>query len=222
MSAVSLRSRAVSCVVLALVGMLTVGCSDTDSSDSASAKPEPTSAQHLDVYSTKTFTWPFDVNPPTWSVGPLDEEATFATWISADDQHAVRFLAPVNVYETGSGSTAAVALPNDYTSYVLSQSEQQVEFTDVTEITVDSRPATVMNAQAGRGLDGSIGCPEEDMAAGDCYGFQPEHPVRIAVVKMSDSTPLVIWSRQNSTDSAEDRAADGKAFDAMLASLHFR
>ena len=106
---------------------------------------------------------------PDWLKPLPDEDSTnFVTFLSSDGSRAVRILAPVEVYPPG--SNVAVAPPNDFLGYVLGQADSGVQFTDRTDTTIDSHPATVVTATTDVPLDGSVGCPESGIPADTCYG----------------------------------------------------
>ena len=58
------------------------------------------------------------------------------------------------------------------------------------------------------------------MAAGDCFGLQPENTLRMAVIDVGDRTLLAWLRHDNGTDT--DAAAEFAAFEEMLASVSFR
>ncbi len=105
------------------------------------------------------------------------------------------------------GDTAASPPPDDYLTYLLGQSEDGATFSDQSETTVDGLPATLVTATVEDSLDGSVGCPAEDVAADECYGLQPEVTVRMAVIDAGDST-LLAWLRHSGTE--EDGDATGE------------
>ena len=94
------------------------------------------------------------------------------TWESPDGTRAVRFMLPATVYKPG--KSAASPLPADYLAYLLGQDTAGVHYTDQTSVMVDGEPGTIFTATSDRNLDGSIGCSEEQMTPGDCFGFQPD------------------------------------------------
>jgi hypothetical protein len=166
-------------------------------------------------YATKQFVVPLDVEvlgwlPPTPSV----DEPNFVTWEASDAERAVRVLVPVSVYQPG--STVAVPPPNDYLTYLLGQVDHGAHFADITKTTIGGKPATVVTATTDTSLDGSIGCSENDEAAPDCFGLQPDLSLRIAVVDTGEHT-LLIWLRE----PAGDPSADISSFTTMLASVRF-
>ena len=175
---------------------------DANQLDTASAAAVPSStataaagpSDQAGAYTTQRFSIPLAVNRPTWQSSPPDpEEPNFATWVSEDDTHAIRLLAPVNHYTPG--TYMAVPLQANYVEFLTSLEPNGVELSDLTKTTIGGRAATVMNAKTNRsGLDGILGCPTDGMIADDCYGLQPDHPLRLAVIDAPGGRPLLIWS----------------------------
>jgi hypothetical protein len=168
-------------------------------------------------YRSTTFVIAFEVTVPEWAdPEPSTVLPNFVTWEGTTIDRGIRFLAPLSVYQPG--ETAAGPVPDDYLAYLLAQSDDGVDFADVTETTVDGRPASVFTATTDTSLDGSIGCQEEDLAAEDCFGFQPELVLHAAVID-TGTQPLIIWVRD--IRGAGDGSPEYDTFDAMLASLRF-
>ena len=168
-------------------------------------------------YRSTSFVIPFEVDVPGWaSPEPATDMPNFLTFESETVDRGIRFLAPVSVFLPGESSPSAV--PDDYVAYLLGQEANGVVFTDVEERTVDGQAVTVLTATVDEPLDGSIGCQEDGIEAGDCFGFQPWGILRMAVIDLGD-TPLVIWFRD--TRGAGDRDLEYATFDAMVASLDF-
>lgn len=180
----------------------------------------PTAKVALTTYSSKAFVVPFDVSPPTWQpTAPSVDESNFVTWVSPDDTRAVRFMVPVNVYPPG--GTGTTPPPRDYLTYLLAQKDHGAQFADVTEAHVGDRPATIVTATAVDSHDGWIGCPRAGMAAGDCFGLQPEFVLRIAVIDFADKT-LLIWLRLPRSMGVNNMTTEIKSFEKMLTSVRFR
>ena len=178
------------------------------------AATTPGAAAGLSTYTSQAFTLPFDVTVPSWLAGEADvDEPGFVTWDAPDIDRAVRFLLPTELYEPG--ATTATAPPDDYLAYLMAQAADGAEFTDLTDTTVDGRPATLLTASAATSLDGSLGCPETGMAPADCFGLQPDLKLRIAVIDAGDET-LLVWVRDLRGASAEY-----ESFESMLASIRF-
>jgi len=196
--------------------------SGATASVSVSSSPSARTPTPGAPYSTTSFSIPFTVNAPTWQpAGPAHEEANFLTWVSADDTHAVRFLAPVNSYPVD--GTEAGPVPDDYVAFLESLNTKRLQLGDVHKTTVGGQPATLMSVTVeSGGLDGVLGCPAQGVAAEDCYGPQQEKPMRLAIIDAPGGRPLLVWSRQNVGDTNAERAADSAQFEAMLAGLKFR
>ena len=131
----------------------------------------------------------------------------------------MRFLLPVDVYVPG--ETEATPPPADYLTYLLGQSEDGATFSDQSETTVDGMPATLVTVTVEDSLDGSLGCPAEDVAAEECYGLQPDLTLRMAVIDAGDST-LLAWLRHAGTEETGDATGEFAAFEDMLATVSFR
>jgi hypothetical protein len=170
------------------------------------------------AYATKAFNLPFDVNVPAWlPAAPTEEQPNFVTWVTwgaSDIDRAVRVLIPVNVHPPGGGDT--IPPPEDYLAYLLGQADHGAHFTDTTNTTVGGRPATIVTATVDDSLDGSLGCPEEESAAADCFGLKPEVVLRIAVIDTGDKT-LLIWLRNN----ADNPTIETEPFEQMLTTIRF-
>ena len=170
-------------------------------------------------YSTKTFGTPIDFVAPAFvPAKPTEESDHFMTFVADDNSVAIRFLQPVVVYLPGSSTTAPV--PADYVPYLLGQTDHGATFADRTDTTVDGRKATVVTATTSQSINGSLGCPEKDMTAEDCFGLQPEFSLRLAVVT-TDSGPLLIWLRSGA-EVTDDVAAANDRFEQVLAGVRFR
>ena len=153
---------------------------------------------------------------------PDPDSRNLLSWDAAHDSSAkVRFLVPVSLYRPG--SSVPEAPPRDYLAYLRGLTSDGVTFSDVTTITVDGHPATLMSVTSTTDsglLDGSTGCPTAgaDQSEG-CFGFQPGRSIRIAVIPVGNST-LVAWAR-TSKDSP-DTAAFFAMFETILKSVRFR
>ena len=60
-----------------------------------------------------------------------------------------------------------------------------------------------MTAAVDEALDGSVGCPAEEVEADECYGLQPDRTVRMAVIDTGDAT-LLAWLRHAGTEETGD------------------
>jgi hypothetical protein len=200
---------------------LALGACGSDSEDAAPADATTTTAPQGASYSTEAFVLPFDVTVPAmFPTEATTDTANFVTWETAsEDDPAVRFLVPVNVFVPG--DTEPTQPPADYLTYLLGQSEDGATFSDQDETTVDGYPATLVTAGVTDSLDGSLGCPAEDVAADECYGLQPEWTLRMAVIDTGDTT-LLAWLRHTGTAESGDATGEFRAFEDMLASLSFR
>ena len=216
-------------VVLVSLVLATAACGDdsSESSDTTAASDQSESSdttaaadQEGSTYVTHAFSEPFEVTAPALlPTEPSIDEPNFVTWEStASGGPAVRFLVPVNVFPPGSTDTTPP--PDDYLAYLLAQAEHGAHFADQTDTTIGGRPATLLTATVDESLDGSVGCPEQDMAAGDCFGLQPENTLRMAVIDVGDRTLLAWLRHDNRTDT--DAAAEFASFEEMLASVSFR
>ena len=201
--------------------LVMAGCSSA-ASTSGPAKVSPSSpAGH--TYASKAF-----VVPLTVTVGaslksqPNPDSRNLLSWDAAHDPSGkVRFLVPINLYHPG--SSAPEAPPRDYLAYLQGFTIYGVKFSDVTKITVDGHPATLMSVTSTNDsgqLDGSLGCPTvgADQSEG-CFGFQPGRSIRIAVIPVGNST-LLAWAR--TSKGSPDTAAFFAMFERMLNSVRFR
>ena len=205
----------VTCVALAL------GACGGDSKDAKAVDASSATAPQGGSYSTQAFIMPFDVMvPDLLPTEATTDTANFVTWeTGTQGAPAVRFLLPVDVYVPG--DTEASPPPDDYLTYLLGQGEDGATFSDQSETTVDGLPATLVTATVEDSLDGSLGCPAEDVAADECYGLQPEVTLRMAVIDAGEST-LLAWLRHSGTEEDGDATGEFAAFEDMLASVSFR
>ena len=91
------------------------------------------------TYSSTSFVVPFEVTLPRWAAPePAITEPNFVTWEGTDADRGTHVLAPVNLYPPG--STTTTPLPDDYISYLMSQTGHGATFSDVTETTIDGLP----------------------------------------------------------------------------------
>jgi hypothetical protein len=209
---------AVSLSALTLLAM--AGCSTAAStSGPATASPSSPAGQ---TYASKTFVVPLTVTLGTSLKSPPNPDSrNLLSWDAADGpNNKVRFLVPVNLYRPG--SLTPEAPPKDYLTYLQELASQGIiKLSDVTKITVDGHPATLMTytLTADHGFDGAIGCPTADADQSEgCYGPQPEWITRIAVIPVGNST-LLAWAR---TSKASPNEAFLTTFETMLNSVRFR
>jgi hypothetical protein len=200
-------------------GSSSASASETAPATTAAPTASPTAAAPAlngPSYSTKTFLLPLDVTvPPFLPATPGVDQPNFVTWETSDTQHAVRVMAPVNLYQPG--ATTATRVPADYSNYLHGLTDHGAHFTDVKKDTLGGKPATIVTATTDSSLDGVLGCPAEGLAPGDCYGLQPDLSLRLAVVDV-DGQPLLIWLRRPLADTSQDVVT---AFNQMLASVKF-
>ena len=217
----SMHRRFLRAAVFATGIALALGACGSDSDDAAQADATTTTAPQGASYSTTAFILPFDVTVPAmFPAEATTDTANFVTWETAsEDDPAVRFLVPVNVYVPG--DTEPTPPPADYLTYLLGQSEDGATFSDQAETTVDGFPATLVTTAVTESLDGSLGCPAENVAADECYGLQPDLTLRMAVIDTGDTT-LLAWLRHAGTEETGDAPTEFAAFEDMLASVSFR
>jgi len=220
MIASSRTAQAVFITLVTSVG-LALGACGGDSRDAEADDANSTTAPQGGSYSTQAFIMPFDVVvPDLLPTEATTDTANFVTWeTGTEGAPAVRFLLPVDVYVPG--DTEASPPPDDYLTYLLGQSEDGATFSDQSETMVDGLPATLVTATVEDKLDGSLGCPADDVAADECYGLQPDLTVRMAVIDAGDST-LLAWLRHSGTEEDGDATGEFAAFEDMLASVSFR
>ena len=212
---------AVTASLSAFTLLVMAGCSSAAStSGPATVSPSSPAGQ---TYASKAFVVPLTVTVDASLKSPPDPDSrNLLSWDAAHDSSAkVRFLVPVSLYRPG--SSVPEAPPRDYLAYLRGLTSDGVTFSDVTTITVDGHPATLMSATTTNDsgvLDGSLGCPKAgaDRSEG-CFGFQPGRSIRIAVIPVGNRT-LLAWAR-TSKDSP-DTAAFFAMFEAMLKSVRFR
>jgi hypothetical protein len=211
---------AVAVSLSALTLLVMAGCSSAAStSGPATASPSSPAGQ---TYASKAFVVPLTVTVGTSLKKPPNPDSrNLLSWDAADGSSGrVRFVVPVSLYRPG--SVIPEAPPKDYLAYLQGLASQRIiKLSDVTKITVDGHPATLMSytLTADHGFDGAIGCPTAgaDQSEG-CYGPQPEFIARIAVIPVGNST-LLAWAR---TSKAFPNRAFVAMFETMLNSVRFR
>jgi hypothetical protein len=218
-------------VIVTLCGLALLavsGCGGGDEkSTSTTASTAPAASAAGQTYSSKAFVVPLTVTVDAALKSPPNPDSpNLLSWDAAasDATNAVRFLVPVEVYRPGHPTPEAP--PKEYLTYLQEQTNYSAEITEETKITVDGRPATLMNvtrtidANHPEGLlDGSLGCPERgaDRAEG-CFGPQPDLLLRLAVIDVGETT-LLAWARMNKDNPDPAFAA---MFEQMLTSVRFR
>ena len=218
-------------VIVTLCGLALLAVSGCGGGDEKSTSTTASTARAASAagqtYSSKAFVLPLTVTVDAALKSPPNPDSpNLRSWDAAasDATNAVRFLMPVVVYPPGSSTSEAP--PKDYLKYLQGQTNDGAEITEETEITVDGRPATLMNvtrtidASHPEGfLDGSLGCPERnaDRAEG-CFGPQPDLLLRLAVIDVGGTT-LLARARMNKDNPDPAFAA---MFERMLTSVRFR
>jgi hypothetical protein len=218
--AASPRCRlAVAVSLSALTLLVMAGCSSAAStSGPATASPSSPAGQ---TYASKAFVVPLAVTVGASLKSPPNPDSrNLLSWDAAvGSSNKVRFLVPVNLYRPG--SPAPEAPPKDYLAYLQGLTSEGVKLSNVTKVTVDGHPATLMSATSttDQGFDGSLGCPKvgADQSEG-CFGVQPDLILRIAVIPVGNS-PLLVWTR---TSKASPDDAFVAMFETMLNSVRFR
>jgi hypothetical protein len=214
-------------ITLCALTLLVSGCGgggETSAPTTAATAPPSSSASQ--TYSSKVFVVPFTVTVDAAALKspPNPDSPNLLSWDAAasDVDNAVRFFMPVIVYPPGSDTPQAP--PKDYLKYLQSQTKDGAEFSKVTKITVDGRPATLMNVTTSRPegfLSGSIGCSERtaDKHDGDrCRGIQPDYLLRMAVIDLGETT-LLTWARMHKDNPDPAFVA---MFERMLTTVRFR
>jgi hypothetical protein len=223
------RAFAATGAVVALVACLATGCGGSDdppetaSADRSEADlptdaATPTSAP----YSTRQFIVPFTVDPPGWlPPDPAVDEKRFLTWVGdgVDIDRAVRFIAPVGIYDPADERHRLSPVPRDYVRYLLGLEKYGGDISAPTSMEVDGHRATIVTAGTTTGLSGSLGCQERGLAPDDCYGLQDFALLHIAVIDV-DGVTIVAWAR--TVPGAAESEDDFAAFEEMLAGLKFR
>jgi hypothetical protein len=197
-------------------------CGGSESSGEPPATADVASSSADPTYRTQAFSLPFEITVPDWlpDTEASVDELNFVTWEpDARTDLAVRFLVPVDVFPPG--GAGPIPTPDDYVAYLLRQREHGATFADIVETTVHGRPATLVTATVDESLDGSLGCPADDVAAPDCFGLQPDLLLRIAVIDAGETT-LLAWLRHDGAAGTDEARSDIASFEAMLTTLRFR
>jgi hypothetical protein len=219
-------------VIVTLCGLALLavsGCGGGDEkSTSTTASTAPAASAAGKTYSSKAFVLPLTVTVDAGLKSPPNPDSpNLLSWDAAasDVTNAVRFFVPVVVYSPGSSTPQAP--PKDYLKYLQGQTKDGAEITEETKITVDGRPATLMNVTSTIDtshpegfFDGSLGCRERnaDRADEGCFGPQPDLLLRLAVIDVGETT-LLAWARMNKDNPDPAFAA---MFEQMLTSVRFR
>jgi hypothetical protein len=211
-------------VVLCAVALVAVsgcgGCGETSAPTTASTPPPSSAASQ--TYSSKAFLVPLTVTVDAALKSPPNRDTSnLLTWDAvASEENKIRFFVPVVVFRPGKETPEAP--PKDYLKFLMAQAKDGAVFSNVTKITVDGRPATLMDVTTygPEGfMSGSLGCFERvsDKHTDPCYGIQPDHYLRLAVIDVGDTT-LLAWARSQGAPDKEFQAM----FEHMLQSVRFR
>ena len=218
--------RAVIVTLCGLALLAVSGCGGSENSTSTTASTAPAASAAGQTYSSKAFVLPLTVAvDAALKSPPIADSHNLLSWYGAtSDEKRVRFLVPVNLYRPG--STTPEAVPKNYLKYLQAQTTGNFQFSNVTRITVDEHPATLMTATSTDDashpqgfFDGSLGCPtpDADQAEG-CFGIQQRNPLRLAVIDVGGTT-LLAWAR---TGEGSLDPAFVAMFERMLTTVRFR
>ena len=221
------RRLATMATLSALVLLAVSGCGGgnrTPASTKASTSPPSSSAGQ--TYATKAFKVPLTVTvDPYLGSPPTIDSPNLLSWDASISTEKVRFLEPVKLYRPDSATPQAP--PKDYLNYLQGLAKHGVEFSNVSKVSVDGHPGSLMTATSdidkipAGSLNGTLGCATPaatKTTEGGCFGVVPDLLLRIAVVKVGGTT-LVAWAR---TRKDEPNEAFFAVFDRMLRSVRFR
>jgi hypothetical protein len=138
---------AVVAAVSAFALLVLPGCSSGGStSGPAKASTSSPSSPVGQTYASKAFVVPLAVTVGASLKSPPNPDSrNLLSWdAAAGSSNKVRFLVPVNLYRPG--SPAPEAPPKDYLAYLQGLTSQGVKLSNVTKVTVDGHPATLMSA----------------------------------------------------------------------------
>lgn len=229
----TLVAVAAAAVVVAVVGVRALG----GSSSGEVIAPVP---QVGKSYSTSSFIVPFTVTLPAWTNGILapatEETDRHVVWEQSDctkgggpvlcpdgSDARLRFVTPVNLYRPQDGPVSS-PVP-DYTGYVAYLRALgptgDASVSEVSATKVDGRPATVLTITPRAALYGALGCEAPFDAAKDCWGIVDDDKthvfLRLAVIDVGGTTPLLTWTRVNRSNPQSPRLM--AEFDTMLTTL---
>jgi hypothetical protein len=216
---------AVAACVSALALLAMAGCSSAASTSApvkASPATAPPSSPTGQTYASKAFIVPLTVTVDPQLISPPNPDSrNLLSWDPADGtDNRVRFLVPVKVYRPG--SSAPEAPPKDYVAYLRGLTSHGVKLSNVTKVTVDGHPATLMSVTTTNSsglLDGSLGCPTVGAGQSEgCFGPRPDLIERMAVIPLGNTT-LLAWGR---TDKDYPDVTFIAMFETMLKSVRFR
>jgi hypothetical protein len=216
----TIHRRTVLVTLCGLALLAVSGCGGGKTSAPTTASTPPPASAASQTYSTKAFVVPLTVTvDPALKSPPNPDSSHFLTWDASESQvNKVRFLVPVVVFRAGKETPQAP--PNEYLKYLMAQAKDGAVFSNVTKITVDGHPATLMDATTygPEGfLSGLLGCPERvSNKHARCLGLQPGYSLRLAVIDVGDTT-LLAWAKIGSMPDKEFFAM----FERMLQSVRF-
>lgn len=208
--------------LLAISGCGGGGTTSSASSPAATSATAPTSASSAasQTYSSKAFVVPLTVTVDAALKSPPNRDSShLLTWDAvATEVNKVRFMVPVVVFRPENETPDAP--PKDYLKFLMAQTNSGAEFSKVSKITVDGRPATLMDVTTNPELAGSLGCTEQvsNKHADSCFGLQPDFYLRLAVIDVGDST-LLAWARTGIDNPDEAFQA---MFERMLTTVQLR
>ena len=208
--------------LLAVSGCGGAGPTSSASSTAAISATAPTSASSAasQTYSSKAFVVPLTVTVDAALKSPPNRDSShLLTWdATASETNKIRFMVPVVVFRPEDEKPEAP--PKDYLKFLIAQTSAGAEFSKMSKITVDGRPATLMDVTTNTELAGSLGCTERVSTkhADSCFGLQPENNLRLAVIDVGDST-LLAWSRTGIDNPDEAFRA---MFERMLTTIQLR
>jgi len=181
---------------------------------------------HRQTSATKAFKVPLTVMvDPYLGSPPTIDSPNLLSWDASISTEKVRFLVPVKLYRPDSATPEPP--PKDYLKYLQGLAKHGVEFSNVSKVSVDGHPGSLMTATSdidkipAGSLNGTLGCATPaatKTTEGDCFGVVPDLLLRIAVVKVG-GTALVAWAR---TRKDEPNEAFFAVFDRMLRSVRLR
>jgi hypothetical protein len=209
--------------VLAVSGCGGGGTASSASSHAATSATAPTSASSAasQTYSSKAFVVPLTVTvDPALQSPPNRDSSHLLTWdAAATEENKVRFMVPVVVFRP-ENQTPETPPKEEYLKFLMAQTNWGAEFSKVSKITVDGRPATLMDVTTNQEVSGSLGCIERvsNKHADSCFGLQPDYHLRLAVIDVGDTT-LLAWARTGIDNPDEAFRA---MFERMLTAVRFR
>lgn len=136
-------------VTLWAVALLAVsGCGgNATTSTPTKTSTTPASPAASQTYSSRAFVVPLTVTVDAALKSPPNPDSPhLLSWdAAASEENKVRFLAPVIVYPPGDDQPPQ-APPKDYLKFLQGPTKDNAELSEVTKITVDGHPATLITA----------------------------------------------------------------------------